>query len=299
METLLCMGVGRLSLLNYDLNQTVKSQACNSSKNHLIVVQQTHSIGMLPISSVLGFTQARGPVMLATVPTVSVTESIAQVREAIPSDRGPQLTKAFSVSGLERLLAPGDVLIKAGEPKTHVYRVKEGLVCTYSQGPGEAGRHIVGFSFIGDIVGLGALDRHMTTVEAGSDAIVQCLPQRDLDQLLEADEHLAARHAEATSAELELLKQALVAQGRADTMTRLAALLTVISSNNANEGRPADIITDDITCGFVADTLGLEVKTLEQALVGLERQGLIEPVATGGLRLRDRAGLERLAETRI
>ncbi len=236
--------------------------------------------------------------MLATVPSVRVPEATppASVRM---SDRERHAADLFGESGLERLLASGEVLVRAGERKTHVYRIKEGLVCTYWQAPGETGRRIVGFSFIGDIVGLGALDRHMTTIEAGSEAIVECLAYSQLDALLERDDHLAVRHAQTTAAELQLMKQSLVAQGRADTMTRLAALLTVLSTNNVSEGRAADIITDDISCGFVADTLGLEVGALEKALVGLEKQGLIEPVSSGGLRLRDRAGLERLAVARF
>lgn len=235
--------------------------------------------------------------MLAAVPAVRVPERPGKARSAVVDRRSRSAVEAFKQSGLERTLATGEVLFRAGERKTHVYRVEAGVVCGYWQQPA-GGRRDVGFSFVGDVVGLGGLDKHVVTAEANAETVVQCLPRADLDDLMIADGRLAARHGDATEVEMALLKEGLVAQGRANTLERVAALLTVLSFNNCPEGRQADLISDDITCGFVADQLGLEVGTLEQALLGLGRLGLIEPQPGGALRLRDRRALERLAEGR-
>ena len=205
------------------------------------------------------------------------------------------LVDVFGSSGLVRLLEPGEVLFRAGERKTHVYRVASGLICAYWQDPAR-GRQASGFFFGGDVVGLGGLDRHMVSAEASVESVVQCLPRGRLDAHLNQDHHLAAQHGDATQGEMALLKQALVAQGRANTLARVASLLSVLSSINAREGRADDVISDDVTCGFVADQLGLEVGVLEAALLDLKQLGLIEAQRDGRLRLCDKAALEALAD---
>lgn len=238
--------------------------------------------------------------MLAAVPGVKVENETADVSVKSPAQPvySHHAEAAFGESGLERVLATGESLIQAGDLKTHVYRIDRGLVCSYWQPPDGNERRVVSFSFAGDVVGLGPLDRHIVSVEALADAVVQCLPRAAIAALVRDDGNLALRHAEAANVELQLLRQTLVAQGRSDTMMRVAALLCVLSSINASEGRQRDLITDDITCGFVAETLGLEVQVLEEALVGLARQGMIEARSDGALRIKDLAALERLAESR-
>jgi hypothetical protein len=78
---------------------------------------------------------------------------------------------------------------------------------------------------------------------------------------------------------------------------RVAALLASISQNNAYEGRDPAIIPDTLTSGFVADLLGLSISALADALVQLERLGLIAQAEGGALKLLDRPALERLIDS--
>ena len=232
--------------------------------------------------------------MLAAVPAVGVTDMPC----TSPTMIGGGVTYASELFGrdsVQRTLEAGEALVLAGTPKTHIYRIVSGLACRYWQNP-EGVRTAVGFSFEGEVVGLGGLDRNVTSIEASVPTVVQCLPRDQLDDLVEADKQVALRHAASTHEEMELLKQGLVAQGRSRTLERVAALLTALSSSNEREGRQGDLITDDITCGFVADQLGLGIDVLEDALVNLGRLGLVEPAGGGALRLRNRQALEQVAE---
>jgi CRP/FNR family transcriptional regulator len=199
----------------------------------------------------------------------------------------------FAEAGLERLLAAGEVLFRAGERKTHVYRVTKGLLGSVTQG---AARSAVSFSTVGDVIGLGGLDSHAVTVEALGETVVQCLPRSALDEILNSDDVVSLKHADATELELSLLRDRLTEEGRANARIRVASLLSVLAATNGYEGRNRDVISDDITCGFVSEQLGLEVDTLQQTLLDLNRLGIITPLPGGALRITDRAGLERIAE---
>jgi CRP/FNR family transcriptional regulator len=84
--------------------------------------------------------------------------------------------------------------------------------------------------------------------------------------------------------------------GRCSALERVAAFLVAISRNNTYEGRDPCAIPDTLTCGFVAELLGLSIASLAHLLVGLEERDLIVALPSSGLRVLDLAGLERLAE---
>ena len=76
----------------------------------------------------------------------------------------------------------------------------------------------------------------------------------------------------------------------------VAAFLIAISRQNSNEGRDPAIVSDSIKCDFVTSSLGIDINTLGQALVELERMDLVEQDPSTGLRLTDINALERIAD---
>ena len=78
---------------------------------------------------------------------------------------------------------------------------------------------------------------------------------------------------------------------------RTAAFLIVVSRNNGYEGRDPSLITDDLTCGTVADMLGFDIDILGLALRDLQDLGLVDcDAAGGGLRLKDIQALDQVSE---
>jgi Crp-like helix-turn-helix domain len=94
--------------------------------------------------------------------------------------------------------------------------------------------------------------------------------------------------------EFELRHRAALRASRADPVERVAALLVAIANNNSYEGRNPAVVPDGLTCGFVADLLGMSVATLANLLVELEHRGLVAPTSSG-LALLDLGRLEALA----
>jgi CRP/FNR family transcriptional regulator len=98
-----------------------------------------------------------------------------------------------------------------------------------------------------------------------------------------AQDAFAARRAAVTAATVD------------NPLARVASLLLAISRNNSYEGRDAETMPDTLTSGFVADLLGIDIGSLALLLVDMRRRGLIDSDDSSALRLRDIAGLERLA----
>ena len=95
-----------------------------------------------------------------------------------------------------------------------------------------------------------------------------------------------------------LRRHSIVRSSSQAPLERVAALLVAISRNNEYEGRDRRTIPDSLTCGFVAQLLGIEVPVLADLLVSLERQGLVASTPPSVLELTNLAGLERLADAR-
>ena len=62
------------------------------------------------------------------------------------------------------------------------------------------------------------------------------------------------------------------------------------------KGRDPHVIPDTLTSGFVADLLGVDVASLAALLVDMRRRGLADSDPSSGLRLKDLAALEALAD---
>jgi len=78
-------------------------------------------------------------------------------------------------------------------------------------------------------------------------------------------------------------------------LARVAALLLSISQNNSYEGRNPTVMPEQLSSGFVADLLSVDIGTLAALLVDLRRRGLVESGSHSTLLLKDINGLQQLA----
>lgn len=224
--------------------------------------------------------------MLASV------QGSCELLAAVPGSRGTQSGLGPRIDAA-RELATGAVLFHEGDYKDCVYRVESGVICLFHRDAGRA--EAISFAFPGDIVGLGSLDKHMWSAQASVSTRVCRLPREAVEAIGALTPNVSLKHKEASDLEFALLRDGLVQRSR-PVETRLAALLLVISDTNAGEGRPRDIIEDDLTCGLVAQMLGLDMDSLTQALMELARRNLVRAEPEGRLRIVDRAGMERLVD---
>ena len=213
--------------------------------------------------------------------------------------RRPDRSPACEVIELRapvRRLNLGEVLFRAGDPKTDLYRVESGCLCVYE--PHSAEHRAVEFTFAGDLLGLGYLENHTRSARAIGETRVTCLPLSAVDRIVEASPRARDQLKQAIDDELEFVRDGLVRSGQRNPIERVAAFFVALSRGNSYEGRNPNIITNSLKCGAVASDLALSVETLARILVELEERGLIENCPPSALGLNDIAALERLADGR-
>jgi CRP/FNR family transcriptional regulator len=216
-----------------------------------------------------------------------------QKRQRQPKSRTaqpPELRPALFVKHLRR----GEALFKRGEPKECIYRVESGLISISSTPPNAP------FETIEDVTpnmvfGLGNRDHHIHNAVALADSSVSFWPRSALPLLTKNSPSTDQRQAEAVEREFAQLRASIVASTANSPLGRLAAFLSVVSQNNAAEGRDPEIIDDSMQCSVVADYLKMDVDALSNALVELERQGVISFHPPHGLRICDLARLDRFS----
>ena len=217
--------------------------------------------------------------------------SASSLRKSVTSADTPA---RVAVKGELRTLAPGEILFREGEPRSHVFRVETGALCVYKTLP-DGSQDILEFAFPGDYVGLGFLDSHVSSAQATMETQLACVPRAGLDPALDRSPRSRGRLTAAIEREVAFLKQSLVEMGRPSPLRRVAALFVTLSRYNVYEGRTPSLITNSLTCGVVSGYLGMSVDQLAAHLTELEARGLIEP-CDKGLRLLDLESLEALAD---
>jgi CRP/FNR family transcriptional regulator len=192
-------------------------------------------------------------------------------------------------------LAAGEFLFREGDTKTAVYRVERGALCAYALAgpPREA---FLEFAYSSDWVGFGYLDKHLWRARAVAATRVACFPLASVDVIVARDPRAKVKLGDAIEREFACVRRATFARDPPHPIERVAAFLLSLAAVSRNEGRDPSIIADATRSGLVADCLAMSVGTLSSCLVELEHRGLIEPRLPAGLRLKDFAALEAVAE---
>lgn len=182
----------------------------------------------------------------------------------------------------------GSVLFQPGDERRH-YRVESGAIFHYVRWT-DGSHDLIEVAFPGDIVGLGNVTTHISTAQAMVETVVSEVSYDEIAQLLETDDRLAMLLASAGEREFDYMRDVTLNSGKRTPVERVANYLMAVADVRS-DGR---LIAQDISSGFVAERLQMDIDTLSSALVGLERKGLVEP-ANGGLKITDLVELERVA----
>jgi CRP/FNR family transcriptional regulator, anaerobic regulatory protein len=201
---------------------------------------------------------------------------------------------AAAADGAIRAVRASEFLFRTGDLRTHVFRVESGSICLYESGRTDR-KSVVEFLFPGDFVGLGFLEKHCLNARALLDTSVTSLTLDAAAEVIRNDAKAKGKLAAAIEREFEIRREELRGAGQRQPAERVAALLVTSARTNIQQGRAPDLIEDSWRCGVIADLLRLSLDELTAILLELERRGLIKATAEG-LRLRDIAGLEALAD---
>jgi CRP/FNR family transcriptional regulator, anaerobic regulatory protein len=215
--------------------------------------------------------------------------SVAAAKSASGDKKRPALVIDAPVVRILR----DELLFRPGQRKTHLYLIEAGSVVLYQMRTG--GTHeVIEFAFAGDIVGLGFLPEHIHCAQTLGETRVRCLPLNALGDLLANDAPALRRYDVAVRREFEFRRNQVIGLYW-KPVSRLAAFFLALSQVNKYEGRDPCLISDAVKSGIVTDCVALDIDALGQALVELEKAGLIERYPPHGLRLTNLAALAHLA----
>jgi CRP/FNR family transcriptional regulator len=194
----------------------------------------------------------------------------------------------------ERKLEPKEHVFCEGDPRTHVYRVEDGVIAIYKT-LFDGRRRIIDFAYPGDFIGLGVLGEHIMSAQATCAAKVRCLSASALESLAETDASLALKLYKSVCQDLQAARSLLVTVGQRSAVERVAAFLLALHRRRGDEA--SDVIELAMRRSDIADLLGLTIETVSRTLTKLREMRVIE-VEQGGttVRLADLARLTDLAK---
>ena len=217
-------------------------------------------------------------------------ESHPQKASHRPEIRSRVLEESLSQAAERRLESKEHVFCE-GDPRTHVYRVEDGVIAIYKT-LFDGRRRIIDFAYPGDFIGLGVLGEHIMSAQATCAAKVRCLSASALERLAETDASLALKLYKSVCQDLVAARSLLVTVGQRSAVERMAAFLLALHRRAGDEAQ--DIVRLAMRRSDIADLLGLTIETVSRTLTKLREMGVIA-VEQGGTKVR-LLDLDRLAD---
>ena len=253
------------------------------------------------IASFSGSEAAAGPrPHRAREPAASSCDDCAVRELAICAALNPSELNALNAIGRRRSLGAGESLIWEGDESMLVGNVIEGVL-KLSTGTSDGREQIVGVVYPADFIGrpFGGTTRH--TVTALTDARVCVFARGDFDGFAKDHPDLEHKLLRRTLEELDRTRRWMLLLGRKSAEERVATFLLEISRRLAPQGgeappRPLDRFDLPFSRQQVADVLGLTIETVSRQLTRYKKAGLIDLPSRRAVEIRDRLGLELLAD---
>jgi len=210
---------------------------------------------------------------------------------ARPSESGTLEDRLTQAS--ERRIDAKEHVFCEGDPRTHVYRIEEGVIAIYKT-LFDGRRRIIDFAYPGDYIGLGMLGEHIMSAQATCPSRVRCLSASALESLAEKDASLALKLYKSVCQDLMAARSLLVTVGQRSAVERVAAFLLALHRRTGDDSN--DMVKLAMRRSDIADLLGLTIETVSRTLTRLREMEVID-VEQGGttVRLRDIARLADLA----
>ena len=190
-------------------------------------------------------------------------------------------------------LRAGEALFYIGQQKDYIFRLEKGLISARWTAPRNP-QDLVEELRAGQVFGLGFLDTYIYDAVALIETKVSCWSKTALAFLEELDPAVHQRQGLETEREFDHRREALTAGAPLGALQRLAGFLCVASRVNATDGRDPLVIDESVDCASVASFLRIDVDELAQALVALQKKGLVTFDPPHGLRLLNLEALQLL-----
>ncbi|HJP67984.1 MAG TPA: helix-turn-helix domain-containing protein [Sphingomicrobium sp.] len=202
----------------------------------------------------------------------------------------------FKKLGVTLRLSAGQTLFREGDPASRVFTLTVGSLKLYKVLP-DGRRHIVGFMYPGEFLGISIDDEHAFTAEMIEDSQLCSFPRGRFAAFL-AD-HPAMEHElyRMAAHELSAAQQQLVLVGRKTAAERLATFLLLLVERAEHIcGHQTATISLPMSRADIADYLGLTKETVSRILSTFRAARLVRLRAVNQVEIIDRTMLQQVSE---
>ena len=195
----------------------------------------------------------------------------------------------------QQQLAEGRTIFSEADPAEYVFNVTSGAVKVYKLLP-DGRRQITGFLFPGDFLGLTHNELYAYTAEALMPITVCRFSRRRLEALLDEFPTLERRLLGMASHELAAAQDQMVLLGRKTARERLISFLLNLSRAQERHGLQDNPVDLPMGRADIADYLGLTIETVSRTFTQLKKDGLIQLLEGGAVRLVKTESLQSEAD---
>lgn len=189
--------------------------------------------------------------------------------------------------------APGDIIVTQDEAAAALFNVTRGQVKVYRTAGGRA--QVRGFLTAGDFLGVPVNGRFGFSAVALSDVEVCHFDRRRFETLMEKYPQLEQRFMRLATNELAAAQEQMMILRHKSARARLAGFLVSLARREPCDRKSGHCVNLPMPRADIADFIGVSPETVSRAFAALAKAGLIALEEPGYCRLRDLAGLERLA----
>ncbi|KAB7646368.1 Crp/Fnr family transcriptional regulator [Polymorphobacter fuscus] len=205
---------------------------------------------------------------------------------------------ALAQLGVQRTLARGDTLMRAGDPPLVCANLQRGVM-KISTTTAAGDETITGLLYPGDFVGrpfAGAIDQDVVAV---TEVELCVFPRAAFERALTNHGRMERLLLQRTLAALDHARLTMVRMAHASATARVAGFVDDIGRRQAPGCRPGAAPAFDLPLsrGEIAELLGLTIETVSRQMKHLETAGMIERVGRRGVVVRNAPALAAVATT--
>ena len=192
-------------------------------------------------------------------------------------------------------LAAGQSLFREGDAAAHVFNVTSGSVRTFRL-LADGRRHVAGFLFAGDFIGLDPAETYPLSGEAIEPTTVCRFRKADYRALMAERRELETALLARAGDELAAARRQMLLLARKTAVERVASFLLGLPAADPLRMAPEGVVRLPMTRSEMADYLGLTLETVSRTLTRLKRGGLIRQVSLTEMRVEKPQALRMLAD---
>lgn len=191
--------------------------------------------------------------------------------------------------------APGEVLVREGDPATRLFNLTAGTVRVFKLLP-DGRRQIVGFLFAGDFLGLATEATYAFSAEAIEPTVACRFNRAAYQDLIDDSPALGRALLERARHELAAAQNQMLLLGRKTAQERIASFLLDLAERDPMRAHAPNALHLPMTRADMADYLGLTIETVSRTLTRLKTSGAIRMTSLSDLVVSDPRRLRDIAE---